>query len=400
MDRLFSAAVTFAAFCLSMAAWGMGESPGPAAVHAAETPEAQLVNGLLDVVHNRLDSALGRIDRLLQSNPNFRLAHLVKGDILLARTRSIATLGGGSDAPTERLEGLREEAVARVRRFRQVVTGEKLPAYLLQLDAKQKYAVVVDAERSTLYVFENRQGTPRYLADYYISIGRNGVRKAAEGDRRTPLGVYQVVASLPKEKLADFYGDGAFPINYPNEWDRRHGRKGHGIWLHGTPSDTYSRPPMASDGCIVLSNQDLRNLTARLQVGSTPVVIAERVEWVDPASLRASRKDLLSAVESWRKDWESRDMGRYLGHYSAKFSGNGLDFKQWAKQKQQVNQAKRWIKIRIGEMGAFLYPGREQLAVVDFVQDYASSNLSQRGHKRQYWLKEGSRWKIVYEGAA
>src|SRR3546814_8483534 len=49
-------------------------------------------------------------------------------------------------------------------------------------------------------------------------------------------------------KLPDFYGDGAYPLNYPNEWDKHEGRKGYGIWLHGTPSTTYSRPPRASDG--------------------------------------------------------------------------------------------------------------------------------------------------------
>jgi hypothetical protein len=48
----------------------------------------------------------------------------------------------------------------------------------------------------------------------------------------------------------------------------------------------------------------------------------------------------------------------------------------------------------------FLYPGREPLAVVNFTQDYASSNLSNVMKKRQYWLREGTRWKIVYEGAA
>ena len=30
-------------------------------------------------------------------------------------------------------------------------------------------------------------------------------------------------------------GDGAFPLNYPNEWDRRLNKTGSGIWLHGTP---------------------------------------------------------------------------------------------------------------------------------------------------------------------
>jgi len=47
-----------------------------------------------------------------------------------------------------------------------------------------------------------------------------------------------------------------------------------------------------------------------------------------------------------------------------------------------------------------LYPGKQRLAVVTFDQDYASSNLSNKMRKRQYWLKEGSGWHIIHEGSA
>jgi hypothetical protein len=39
------------------------------------------------------------------------------------------------------------------------------------------------------------------------------------------------------------------------------------------------------------------------------------------------------------------------------------------------------------------------LVVVTFEQDYRSSNLSNQMKKRQYWIKEDGRWKIVFEGA-
>ena len=37
---------------------------------------------------------------------------------------------------------------------------------------------------------------------------------------------------------------------------------------------------------------------------------------------------------------------------------------------------------------------------VTFEQDYRSNGLSNVMKKRQYWMKEGGRWKILYEGAA
>ena len=42
---------------------------------------------------------------------------------------------------------------------------------------------MVDAAKSTLYVFENHKGTARDLADYYISSGKNGIDKLQLADR-------------------------------------------------------------------------------------------------------------------------------------------------------------------------------------------------------------------------
>ncbi|MBK8015338.1 MAG: L,D-transpeptidase family protein [Betaproteobacteria bacterium] len=238
------------------------------------------------------------------------------------------------------------------------------------------------------------------MGDYYITIGKNGVEKSREGDKRTPVGVYHVTANLPRAKLTDFYGSGAFPLNYPNEWDRRNGRDGHGIWLHGTPRDTYSRPPRASDGCVVLTNQDLESIEKYLQVGVTPVVIANDVQWVSNADVGQSRAELETAIEQWRNDWESLQTDRYLGHYASGFSSGSAGLAEWAAQKRQVNAGKQWVKVKLDDVSLFLYPGQQPLAVSTFTQDYRSNNLSNVMKKRVYWIREGSRWKIIQESAA
>ena len=46
------------------------------------------------------------------------------------------------------------------------------------------------------------------------------------------------------------------------------------------------------------------------------------------------------------------------------------------------------------------YPRERDFVVVTFDQDYRSDGLSNLMRKRQYWVKEGARWKILYEGAA
>ena len=380
-------------------AWAMSLTPPPPARHLA-APEAMLVKALLDIRDHNFSGALEQIDSVLAANPNFRLAQLVRGDLLLARSRPISTLGNAAGATADQMDGLRQEARARLARYKIEPPAGLVPRYLLQLPENQKYALVLDSAKSTLFVFENSGGATRYVADYYVTIGKNGMEKLREGDKRTPLGVYHVTSKLAREKLTDFYGSGAFPINYPNEWDMRRGRDGYGIWLHGTPRDTYSRPPRASDGCIVLTNDDLVTLERRLQLGSTPVVIADTLEWSRPEEVEDIKAELAGAVEGWRKDWESRNTDVYLRHYASSFSAGGSNLGQWAAQKRQVNASKTWIKVRLADVSLLLYPGKQDLAVATFDQDYSSSNLSNRMKKRQYWIKEDGRWRIAYEGGA
>jgi murein L,D-transpeptidase YafK len=374
--------------------------PAQAREPLAAGPEASLVNILLEINASNLDKALVETEKLLTRYPNFRLAHLIRGDLLLARARPLRTMGDVEHAPPERVGELRDEAKVRIHRSQEPPPAGRLPRYLLQLHPGQEYAIVADTASSRLFLFRNAGGEPAYVADYYISSGRNGAEKLRQGDQKTPIGVYFVTASVPRQKLTDFYGSGAFPISYPNEWDRRHGRNGHGIWLHGTPSDTYSRPPRASNGCVVLTNQDLDAIAGKLQVGMTPVVITGEMEWVDAGRVRAERQSLAQALEAWRRDWESRDVENYLRHYSKQFTSGKQGLAEWARQKRQVNAGKAWIKVRLSGVSMFRYPGQTELAVVTFDQDYASSNLSNRMKKRQYWIREAGAWRIIHEGAA
>lgn len=65
-----------------------------------------------------------------------------------------------------------------------------------------------------------------------------------------------------------------------------------------------------------------------------------------------------------------------------------------------MNSAKSWIKVGLSNISMFSYPEQPDMVVVNFEQDYSSSNLSNRMKKRQYWIKQDNSWKIIYEGAA
>jgi len=91
------------------------------------------------------------------------------------------------------------------------------PAAALRAAASsgQKHVLVVDSRRSRLYVFGNDQGRPRLVADFYVTLGKNGVEKIREGrpedaHRRLPCH-----RNLPRRQAPPTSTARALPINYP-----------------------------------------------------------------------------------------------------------------------------------------------------------------------------------------
>jgi len=373
-----------------------------AASVATNLAESLLVKSLLEISEGKTKQALNTIDQLIQSVPNFKLAYLVRGDLLMAQGKYLQSFGSADNNPTEAIKDLQDEARARIERYLARQVKEKQPNLLLAPNEQQKHLIVVDTSKSRLYLYKNEADQLKYVADYYITVGKNGVIKQSEGDKRTPIGVYFARPKL-SQPLPDLYGEGAYPLNYPNEWDREHNRRGSGIWLHGTPSNTYSRPPRASDGCVVLTNQDLKSLEPFLQSGKTPVVIVNDLEWLDSTSNNpeTQKKELSAAIDKWLNDWKAQDTERYLSHYSKDFSSDGINFQKWAEHKQRVQASKPDVEISLSDISMFSYPDTEKkLVVVDFVQDFKSPSLKNKMQKRQYWIQENNSWKIIYEGAA
>jgi len=371
-------------------------------LHAQDQYEENLIQTIDDLSQHGLDPALERIEKLVAENPNFKLAQLVYADLLLAKTQSIHDFGAHPDASKKQIDGLRDEAKQRLSHFSSPPNKNAIPASIVKISKSTKHVIIVELDRSRLYVFENNQGTPRLVKDFYVSIGKKGADKLIEGDKKTPIGVYKVTRFIPDKKLPDFYGTGAFPINYPNKWDYRLGKTGHGIWLHGTPVGTFSRPPLASDGCVAISNTHFTLLQSFVDVGESPVIITKSINWLEQADWLAQQKQLENLARDWRDDWESLDSARYLSHYSeSKFSSNRKNFKYWADRKNTINAQKTFIKVALSNINIFRYPGVDNMLEFYFNQDYRSSNYNKADKKRLYWqLNEKQQWRIIYEGPA
>lgn len=363
--------------------------------------ESLLISALENIQDSELDAALQNLDELRKINPKFSLAQLIYADVLMAKSQRINDFGNFYTARYEEIQALRDEALARWNYHQAPIDKKLIPSSLIQLADVQDYALVVDQSRHRMYLFKNSEGVPVYVDDFYITIGKNGAGKIIEGDQKTPLGVYFVTNFISPEELPDLYGSGAFPINYPNVWDKRSGRTGYGIWLHGNPSAVYSRPPEDSDGCVTLSNDDFVVLKPYIDEGQTPVILADKLDWVSKEEWQKRQKSFYSFLDQWRKDWESRDADLYLRHYSKDYQGLGKDYASWAEYKRRVNPSKAYIKVNLFDTSIFLYPnGTDPILVITFKQDYSSDNFQRVYRKRQYWrMEEDGNWRIIYEGS-
>ena len=223
--------------------------------------------------------------------------------------------------------------------------------------------MVVDASRSRLYLFRNDQGPAAAGRRLLRHPGRARHRQVPRGRQAHAAGVYRVNSTIPRNQLIDLYGSAAFTLNYPNSWDRQRGRSGSGIWLHGTLSDTFARPPLASKGCVVLTNPDIDAVAGHLQDGITPVIISDRIEWISRRLAARARP----ARQPARRLARRRRPGRLLPDAD--------------------------------KLSIFRNPGQGRGAGAHFEQPARNSAAASQ-KKVQYWMREADRWKMVHEGLA
>jgi len=362
--------------------------------------EARLIDIYKLIGQARTREALPLAERLVREHPNFQLAQLVYGDLLTAQLRPVRTIGDVPDTTAKAgalaLAELRKESQLRLQALRERPAAGLIPSQLISLSAQNKHAIAIDASRSRLYLFENTTTGLKLLGDYYISVGKSGIEKSVEGDLRTPLGVYFVTSNLDPKTLRDFYGSGALPINYPNRLDLKRGKTGGGIWLHGTPPDQFSRAPLATDGCVVLANPDLERIIRTVRVRTTPVVIAQSLKWVAPQTIQADNKSFEDALKAWQSAKSSGDMTRLMAWYTPDFTSNGKTLAQWTPTLQAELKKLDGRSVELKDLSYLRWTDANDTMVVTFGELAQGAKTGQT--KRQYWIRQGSQWRIFFEG--
>jgi hypothetical protein len=356
------------------------------------------------------DQALQKAQRLAADAPGFALAQLLYADLLTAQGQPAAGFGAAASevvsAGRERLDELTDEARVRVQAASVMPAAGLVPSALVTLAPNVKHAVAVDVARSRVYVFENGSQGLSLIREYYASIGKNGMVKQVAGDQRTPLGVYFVTKQIPSATLPAKYGKQALALNYPNPYDRLQGRSGDGIWLHGIPTGMYSRAPWATDGCIALANHYLQELSAYIDVQATPIIVAERLEWVKPTELKARHADFLAQFEKWQEARKQNNTDAREAYYSNSVNlpeaeALGPPWREQLREEQQrrVRRALANPSVVVDaapdHLSIVSWQDRDAIMVVTFTETEPGDKRPRT--RRQYWIQEPVGWRIFYE---
>ena len=188
-----------------------------------------------------------------------------------------------------------------------------------------------------------------------------------------------------------------------NEYDKVKNFTGSGIWIHGTPKSTYSRPPEASDGCIVLSNNDLVEIKNVLNTTGTPIILSNlsiaKLNLRTDDDIKEDQNRILNSLEKWKRSWMSANYIEYINFYSNEAIYNNSIYQKWTRTKKTVLKKSKNIKISLSNISIYEYPSNhEQLRIVFFNQAYSSNLITNTTKKKQIWKEENGEWRIIYEG--
>jgi murein L,D-transpeptidase YafK len=250
--------------------------------------------------------------------------------------------------------------------------------------------LLVEKASQKAYLYRNTDLVHAFRT-YPCSTGERSGPKTARNDKRTPEGIYYVTNSFKEQELASIYGARAFPIDYPNPLDRELRRMGYGIWIHGTNEPLK---PWDTNGCVVFRNEDILDLSRYIHEGQTPIIITQKINFVEEEMLQREGAELKRLVIEWLESWRESRVERYMSFYGQDFVSQGKDWHQWRAHKKRLTEKYGRIDIKIDGLQILRENG---VVLARFIQTYRADGFFSNGVKRLYLMKKSPEWKITYE---
>ena len=279
------------------------------------------------------------------------------------------------------------------------------PANILMLDEKfSHHVILVEKATHKLYLYENSSTFPKLVKTFNSATGKFKGNKFISGDHKTPEGIYVLEEFLSKEELlrrhgkyAEIYGAGAFPMNYPNFVDDRAGKTGGGIWLHSTDNDERVFKGLDSRGCVVVQNQDLKDISQYIELAHTPIIVVQDVNYLSKMTWEKNRKEISDMVTNWTKAWQNKDFDGYIKSYDPErfYDRSKGSYQSYKTYKKAVFSRPDSPQINFKFLSIL---ATSEYAVVQLQQDYRSAVINDIGKKTLYLKKDANYdWKIIGE---
>jgi|GEM_PF-290939 len=257
---------------------------------------------------------------------------------------------------------------------------------------------IVDKATNTLIVSDLKDGVLEEFERMPVTLGRVAGDKESEGDLKTPEGIYTFRSRQTPPKLAPRFGVLAFEMNYPNAYDQMAGRTGNSIMLHATDEARRTDKKFDSEGCVVVSNENISRLDRLVRLQLTPILVFDKFgsEWLQPGKDERLKK----FFNSWVSTWSGKNLDSYMDHYHSDFAANGLNKDQWRDYKTTLTKKYATIDIELGETLSYRHP---KYSMITFVQKYRGLNAKGQplfrstGTKVLYIAEEGQALKIISE---
>ncbi|MCH8246809.1 MAG: L,D-transpeptidase family protein [Bacteroidetes bacterium] len=264
-----------------------------------------------------------------------------------------------------------------------------LPIYVLELPASVETVLIAETGTATLHRFRYGQDGLEKGDRKRMSVGQNGVGKQRAGDQRTPLGIYFVAEHLDTNKLHEKYGPIAFPLDYPNVWDRANNRTGDGIWIHGVTPNSGPRPVLDTDGCIVVPNEHLLILEVHLTPLQTPVIVTRSIQRASREEIALSRAELMSALKVWSDSYRVGDWHQYLSLYAQEFEYRGMSREEWFAYRIRSVGGQTIEGFSVDNIMLLADPEEPGLYLSRFRQTITEHERTMVTTKRLYWRRTG-----------
>ncbi|MEA1966871.1 MAG: L,D-transpeptidase family protein [Thermodesulfobacteriota bacterium] len=262
-----------------------------------------------------------------------------------------------------------------------MASEKKIPRNLVLMPDNGS-AIVIDKSKQKFYLYSSENGEYHQKFVFPCSTGESSGIKSRAGDKKTPEGIYFLTDEYEDRYLSPVYGRKAFPTDYPNFLDKRAGRNGSAIWIHGTNKNLK---PMDSNGCVAMNNSDILSAADYIALNQTPVIIVDKVIYQDDKEIELCRNKLLKLVDLWVDAVETGDYHDYLNLYGSEYLPPVSWWTKWMKYRNQVKKNGAFFSFFRDLSGIYM---EKDIFVIDFNLGLELNKNSMEIGRKKFFIRE------------